>query len=57
MWWLEKIADVVAAETYFAPVYLDSLPLSARGGTDGFLDAFGPDAAIDLLDELSRALA
>ncbi|MFB6607884.1 DEAD/DEAH box helicase family protein [Streptomyces noursei] len=57
LWWIEKIADVVATETRFAPVYLDSIPFSARGGTDGFLDAFGPDAAIDLLDELRRALA
>ncbi|MDX3585734.1 DEAD/DEAH box helicase family protein [Streptomyces europaeiscabiei] len=57
LWWIEKIADVVAAETRFAPAYLDSIPFSARGGTDGFLDAFGPDAAIDLLDELRRALA
>ncbi|MFE2234190.1 DEAD/DEAH box helicase family protein [Streptomyces sp. NPDC059442] len=57
LWWIEKIADVVAAETRFAPSYLDSIPFSARGGTDGFLDAFGPDAAIDLLDELRRALA
>ncbi|MEK2477258.1 DEAD/DEAH box helicase family protein [Streptomyces noursei] len=57
LWWIEKIADVVAAETRFAPAYLDGVPFSARGGTDGFLDAFGPDAAIDLLDELRRALA
>lgn len=57
LWWIEKIADVVATETRFDPLYLDSIPFSARGGTDGFLDAFGPDAAIDLLDELRRALA
>lgn len=57
LWWLEKIADVVAAETHFAPAYLDSIPFSARGGTDGFLETFGPDAAIDLLDELRRGLA
>ncbi|MET8270717.1 DEAD/DEAH box helicase family protein [Streptomyces sp. NPDC005096] len=57
LWWIEKIADVVATETRFDPAYLDSIPFSARGGTDGFLDAFGPDAAIDLLDELRRALA
>ncbi|MFJ8372799.1 DEAD/DEAH box helicase family protein [Streptomyces sp. NPDC094461] len=57
LWWIEKIADVVATETRFDPPYLDSIPFSARGGTDGFLDAFGPDAAIDLLDELRRALA
>ncbi|MER6187703.1 DEAD/DEAH box helicase family protein [Streptomyces sp. NPDC001652] len=56
LWWIEKIADVLAAETRFAPAYLDGVPFSARGGTDGFLDAFGPDAAIDLLDELRRAL-
>ncbi|MGW2477612.1 DEAD/DEAH box helicase family protein [Streptomyces sp. NPDC001665] len=55
-WWIEKIADVVATDTRFAPAYLDGVPFSARGGTDGFLGAFGPDAAIDLLDELGRAL-
>ncbi|MFJ9339899.1 DEAD/DEAH box helicase family protein [Streptomyces sp. NPDC101733] len=56
LWWIEKIADVVAAETSFAPAYLDGVPFSARGGTDGFLEAFGPDTAIALLDELRRAL-
>ncbi|MFG2719851.1 DEAD/DEAH box helicase family protein [Streptomyces sp. NPDC048416] len=57
LWWIENIADATAAEGRFDPVYLDGVPFSARGGTDGFLDAFGPDAAIDLLDELRRELA
>ncbi|MFI2354624.1 DEAD/DEAH box helicase family protein [Streptomyces anulatus] len=58
LWWIEKIADgTAAAEPRFDPTHLDGVPFSARGGTDGFLHAFGPDAAIDLLDELRRALA
>ncbi|MEU3948248.1 hypothetical protein [Streptomyces sp. NPDC029526] len=57
-WWIEKIADATAAtETDFAPKLLEGFPFSARGGTFGFLHDFGREAAINLLDELRRALA
>ncbi|MGW2918979.1 DEAD/DEAH box helicase family protein [Streptomyces angustmyceticus] len=58
LWWIENIAEAAAAaEDRFDPHDLDSIPFSGRGGTDGFLGAFGADAAIDLLDELGEALA
>ncbi|MCX5395951.1 DEAD/DEAH box helicase family protein [Streptomyces sp. NBC_00102] len=58
LWWIENIASVAAAaDDRFDPEELDSIPFSGRGGTDGFLGAFGADAAIDLLEELGEALA
>ncbi|MFJ9841656.1 DEAD/DEAH box helicase family protein [Kitasatospora sp. NPDC101155] len=56
LWWIENIADAMAAAR-FDPRDLDGVPFSGRGGTDGFLGIFGPDAAVDLLGELRRALA
>lgn len=58
LWWIENIAETTAgAEAPFDPKDLDSVPFSGRGGTDGFLGAFGDDAAIALLSELGEALA
>ncbi|MFD4635570.1 DEAD/DEAH box helicase family protein [Streptomyces sp. NPDC058284] len=58
LWWIEHIAEATAAaDDRFDPQDLDSVPFSGRGGTDGFLGAFGADAAIDLLFELGEALA
>lgn len=57
LWWIENIAEVTAAEAPFDPKNLDSVPFSGRGGTDGFLGAFGADAAIALLSDLGEALA
>ncbi|MGC5564643.1 DEAD/DEAH box helicase family protein [Streptomyces sp. FR-108] len=58
LWWIENIVSAVAAaDDRFDPQDLDTIPFSGRGGTDGFLGAFGADAAIDLLDELGEALA
>ncbi|MFI9637105.1 DEAD/DEAH box helicase family protein [Nocardia sp. NPDC051929] len=57
-WWIENIAEATAiAEDRFDPRDLDTIPFSGRGGTDGFLATFGADAAIDLLNNLSEALA
>ncbi|GII89676.1 hypothetical protein Ssi03_76660 [Sphaerisporangium siamense] len=56
-WWIENIAEATAtADARFDPSDLDGVPFSGRGGTDGFLSAFGTDGAIDLLDELGRTL-
>ncbi|WP_030416432.1 DEAD/DEAH box helicase family protein [Streptomyces sp. NRRL S-1448] len=58
LWWIENIAEATAAaDDRFDPRDLDSVPFSGRGGTDGFLGAFGTEAAIDLLYELGEALA
>ncbi|WP_141690000.1 DEAD/DEAH box helicase family protein [Streptomyces sp. Ncost-T6T-1] len=58
VWWIENITEATAAaEGRFDPRDLDSVPFSGRGGTDGFLGAFGADAAIDLLNDLGEALA
>ncbi|MFE7318532.1 DEAD/DEAH box helicase family protein [Streptomyces sp. NPDC057555] len=58
LWWIENIAEATAAaDARFDPRDLDSVPFSGRGGTDGFLGAFGADAAINLLSELGEALA
>ncbi|REK89601.1 hypothetical protein DY245_14755 [Streptomyces inhibens] len=58
LWWIENIAEATAAaDDRFNPRDLDSVPFSGRGGTDGFLGAFGADVAIDLLYELGEALA
>ncbi|MGW2867270.1 DEAD/DEAH box helicase family protein [Kitasatospora sp. NPDC001225] len=58
VWWIENIAEATAtAEDRFDPRDLDSVPFSGRGGTDGFLGAFGAEAAIDLLEDLGEALA
>ena len=35
---------------------LDHVPFSSRGGTDGFLAAFGDDRAVTILDELDQDL-
>ncbi|MCX4735074.1 DEAD/DEAH box helicase family protein [Streptomyces sp. NBC_01221] len=57
-WWIENIAEATAAaEDRFDPRELDSVPFSGRGGTDGFLGAFGAEAAIGLIDDLGEALA
>jgi type I restriction enzyme R subunit len=35
---------------------LDRVPFTARGGTDGFLRAFGDDRAVAILDQLDQEL-
>jgi type I restriction enzyme R subunit len=57
LWWMEHIADGTAADGHFAITSLDTVPFTLRGGTSGFLQAFGEQDAGRLLDELRRALA
>ncbi|MGW7423646.1 DEAD/DEAH box helicase family protein [Streptomyces sp. NPDC054813] len=57
VWWLEHIADGTAAGGHFAAASLDAVPFTLRGGTSGFLCAFGEQGAVRLLDELRSVLA
>lgn len=57
VWWMECIADGTAAGGYFAAASLDAVPFTLRGGTSGFLRAFGEQGALRLLDELRSVLA
>ncbi|MFF4777907.1 DEAD/DEAH box helicase family protein [Microtetraspora fusca] len=56
IWWLERIRDVVATSAAFDHNDLDQVPFTERGGTDGFLQAFGDDRAESLLTDLNRDL-
>ncbi|WP_405737408.1 DEAD/DEAH box helicase family protein [Streptomyces sp. NBC_01537] len=56
-WWMEHIADGKAADGHFAAASLDAVPFTLRGGTSGFLRAFGEQGAVRLLDELRSVLA
>jgi type I restriction enzyme R subunit len=56
MWWLEHIAQATAMTVRFDTADLDHVPFSSRGGTDGFLAAFGDDRAVTILDELDQDL-
>ncbi|MFB7760555.1 DEAD/DEAH box helicase family protein [Streptomyces xiamenensis] len=57
VWWMEHIADCTAACGHFAEASLDTVPFTLRGGTSGFLRAFGEQGAGRLLDELRSVLA
>jgi type I restriction enzyme R subunit len=56
MWWLDRIKDIVITSASFTNDDLDGVAFSERGGTDGFLEAFGDDGAQDLLTDLNRTL-
>jgi len=56
LWWLDHIAQATAMTIRFDTADLDHVPFSSRGGTDGFLSAFGDDRALTILDELDRDL-
>ncbi|MFI7038210.1 DEAD/DEAH box helicase family protein [Microbispora rosea] len=56
MWWLENIAQTTAMTVRFDTADLDHVPFSSRGGTDGFLAAFGDDRAVTILDDLDQDL-
>ncbi|WP_338326718.1 type I restriction-modification enzyme R subunit C-terminal domain-containing protein [Streptomyces lasalocidi] len=57
VWWMEHIADGMAADGHFAAASLDAVPFTLRGGTSGFLRAFREQGAVRLLDELRSVLA
>jgi type I restriction enzyme R subunit len=54
-WWLDRIADVIAASAGIGHSDLDDAPFTERGGTDGALADLG-DATVDYLDQLNREL-
>ncbi|WP_196444803.1 DEAD/DEAH box helicase family protein [Planomonospora sp. ID67723] len=56
IWWLERIRDVVATSAAFDHNDLEQVPFTERGGTDGFLHAFGDDLAETILNDLNRDL-
>ena len=56
MWWLDHIAQATALTVRFDTADLDHVPFSTRGGTDGFLAAFGDDQAVSILEELDEDL-
>jgi type I restriction enzyme R subunit len=55
-WWLDGIVENIATTIRFDESDLDRVPFTARGGTDGFLRAFGDDRAVAVLDELDQEL-
>ena len=56
MWWLDRIKDIVITSASFTTDDLDGVPFTERGGTDGFLHAFGDDRSQQLLTDLNRTL-
>ncbi|WP_343983825.1 type I restriction-modification enzyme R subunit C-terminal domain-containing protein, partial [Streptosporangium amethystogenes] len=56
LWWLEHIAETTAMTVRFDTADLDHVPFSSRGGTDGFLAAFGDDRAVSILNDLDQDL-
>ena len=54
-WWLDRIADVIAASAGISHKDLDDAPFSERGGTDGALADLG-DATGDYIDQLNKEL-
>jgi type I restriction enzyme, R subunit len=56
MWWLDHIAQATVLTVRFDTADLDHPPFSTRGGTDGFLAAFGDEQAVSILEELDQEL-
>ena len=56
-WWLGRVVDVISTNVAIDPRDLDQKPFTDRGGIDGFVAAFGPDRAEQLLYELDRELS
>lgn len=56
IWWLERIRDIVITSAGFEHTDLDDVPFTERGGTDGFLHAFGNDLAEAILTDLNQDL-
>jgi type I restriction enzyme, R subunit len=54
-WWLDRMADVIAASAGVSPDDLDNAPFTERGGVDGAIRDLGPRAA-DLIDQLNQEL-
>lgn len=44
LWWLDHMADVIAASAGLTDTDLDTAPFTERGGVDGYVRDFGPHA-------------
>jgi type I restriction enzyme R subunit len=55
-WWLDRIVENITTSVRFDVADLDRIPFTARGGTDGFLRAFGDDRAVEILDQFDQEL-
>ncbi|HET6481994.1 MAG TPA: type I restriction-modification enzyme R subunit C-terminal domain-containing protein [Actinoplanes sp.] len=54
-WWLDRMAQVIAASAGITPDDLDNAPFTERGGIDGAIRDLGP-ATADLVDQLNSEL-
>lgn len=55
-WWLDHIADVIAASAGITDDDLDTAPFTERGGIDGAIRDLGGQRAVDLLHTLNEEL-
>lgn len=55
-WWLDHIADVIAASAGITDDDLDTAPFTERGGIDGAIRDLGGQRAVDLLQTLNEEL-
>jgi type I restriction enzyme R subunit len=55
-WWLDHIADVIAASAGITDDDLDTAPFTERGGIDGAIRDLGGQRAVDLLHPLNEEL-
>ncbi|WP_210728000.1 DEAD/DEAH box helicase family protein [Cellulomonas septica] len=54
-WWLDRMAEVIAASAGFDTDDLDAAPFTERGGVDGIVRDLGHDA-VTLIDQLNEEL-
>jgi len=54
-WWLDRMAEVIAASAGLSDDDLDAAPFTERGGIDGILRDLGPGAA-QIITELNEEL-
>jgi len=55
-WWLDRIADVIAASAGITDDDLDTAPFTERGGIDGAIRDLGGQRAVNLLHTLNEEL-
>ena len=55
-WWLDHIADVIAASAGITDDDLDTAPFTERGGIDGAIRDLGGQRTVDLLHTLNEEL-
>lgn len=55
-WWLDRIRDTIIQNAGITDKDLDLAPFTEHGGTDGYINALGPNAAT-ILNDLTETLA